>query len=179
MRGDDWFTLAELTERLGGLVWVEEQLAELLSSWASVEASASVAVVLATASSHHRWHAEVVRGCLPTSPRLREVEVVCAPTAGWENAIATLSALTEVNATLPRLKALVKVIDPWIEREIGALRELSRPISDAAMMRWLRFVSLDHDDDGAATASLLTSQASAAVWVNDHRVVASLDLGQP
>jgi hypothetical protein len=40
-------------------------------------------------------------------------------------------------------------------------------------------VSLDHDDDGAAMALLLTSQASAAVSVNDHRVVASLDLGQP
>jgi hypothetical protein len=176
MRGDDWFTLAELTERLGGLLWVEEQLAELLSSWARVEASASVAVVFAATSGHHRWHAEVVRECLPTSPRLREVEVVSAPTAGWENAIATLSTLTGVNATLPRLKALVKVIDPWVEREIGALVDLSRPVSDAAMMRWLRFVSIDHHDDGAATASLLTSQASAAVSVNDHRVVASLDL---
>ena len=178
MRGDDWFTLAELTERLGGLVWVEEQLAELLASWAMVEASASVAVVFATTSGHHKWHAEVVRQCLPTSPGLREIEVVCAPTAGWENAIATLSALTEVNATLPRLKALVKVIDPWLEREIGALHDLSRPISDAAMMRWLRFVSLDHHDDGVSASSLLTSQASIAVSVDGHRVVASLDLGQ-
>jgi hypothetical protein len=73
---------------------------------------------------------------------------------------------------------LVKVIDPWLEREIGALHDLSRPISDAAMMRWLRFVSLDHRDDGVSAASLLTSQASMAVSVDGHRVVASLDLGQ-
>ncbi len=91
--------------------------------------------------------------------------------------MTTLAELMEPDATVPRLKALAKVIDPWLEREIGALQELARPVSDAAMMRWLRFVSIDHHDDGQACALLVSSQSSTTVSVQDHRVIASLDLG--
>ena len=127
MHGDDWFTLAELTERLGGLVWVEEQLSQLLAGWAANEASAPAAIFFATAGGHHAWHAQVVRGCLPTSPRLTEHDVVVAPTIGWTRTITTLGTLTDAGATLPRLKALVKVIDPWLDREIGALVDCGPP----------------------------------------------------
>ncbi|MDB4205961.1 hypothetical protein N9812_02005 [bacterium] len=176
MRGDDWFTLAELTERLGGLVWVEEQLSQLLTGWAANEASAPAAIFFATAGGHHAWHAQVVRGCLPTSPRLTEHEVVVAPTIGWTRTITTLATLTDAEATLPRLKALVKVIDPWLDREIGALLDLARPISDAAMMRWLRFITIDHHDDGQAAALLTASTASNTTYVDDHRLIAGLEL---
>lgn len=178
MHGDDWFTLAELTKRLGGLVWVEEQLSELLALWAGSEASAPTAIFFATASGHHQWHAQVIRGCLPTSPRLLEHEVVVAPTMGWDRAIETLGGLTEEEATLPRLKALVRIIDPWLDREIGALLDLARPISDAAMIRWLRFVAIDHHDDGEAASLLAASAASQATRVADHRLITSLDLSQ-
>ena len=176
MHGDDWFTLAELTERLGGLVWVEEQLSQLLAGWAANEASAPAAIFFATAGGHHAWHAQVVRGCLPTSPRLTEHEVVVAPTIGWTRTITTLATLTDAEATLPRLKALVKVIDPWLDREIGALVDLARPISDAAMMRWLRFITIDHHDDGQAAALLTASTASNTTYVDDHRLIAGLEL---
>jgi len=177
MDGDDWFTLAELTERLGGLVWVEEQLAELLANWASTEEVASAAVFFATTSRHHQWHAQVVRDCLPTSPRLLISQVVRAPTVGWERAIVSLGELSRGNGTVPRLKALAKVIDPWLDREIGALGDVARPVSDAAMMRWLRFVSLDHHDDAAAAGLLSSSHASSsAASVEDHRLISSLDL---
>ena len=176
MHGDDWFTLAELTERLGGLVWVEEQLSQLLAGWAANEASAPAAIFFATAGGHHAWHAQVVRGCLPTSPRLTEHDVVVAPTRGWTRTITTLGTLTDAGATLPRLKALVKVIDPWLDREIGALVDVARPISDAAMMRWLRFITIDHHDDGQAAALLTASTASNTTYVDDHRLIAGLEL---
>jgi hypothetical protein len=176
VHGDDWFTLAELTERLGGLVWVEEQLSQLLTGWAANEASASAAIFFATAGGHHAWHAEVVRGCLPTSPSLTDHEVVVAPTNGWTRTITTLATLTDAEATLPRLKAVVKVIDPWLDREIGALVDLARPISDAAMMRWLRFVNLDHHDDNQAAALLTASSVSNTTYVDDHRLIAGLEL---
>ena len=176
MHGDDWFTLAELTERLGGLVWVEEQLSQLLAGWAANEASAPAAIFFATAGGHHAWHAQVVRGCLPTSPRLTEHDVVVAPAIGWTRTITTLGTLTDAGATLPRLKALVKVIDPWLDREIGALVDVARPISDAAMMRWLRFITIDHHDDGQAAALLTASTASNTTYVDDHRLIAGLEL---
>ena len=176
MHGDDWFTLAELTERLGGLVWVEEQLSQLLAGWAANEASAPAAIFFATAGGHHAWRAQVVRGCLPTSPRLTEHDVVVAPAIGWTRTITTLGTLTDAGATLPRLKALVKVIDPWLDREIGALVDVARPISDAAMMRWLRFITIDHHDDGQAAALLTASTASNTTYVDDHRLIAGLEL---
>lgn len=176
MHHDDWFTLAELTERLGGLVWVEEQMASLLQGWAAVESVAPVAVHFATSGRHHAWHAQVIRECLPTSPRLREVEPERSPTAGWEQAMTMLHNMTDIDATVPRLKALNKVLHPWLDREIGALSDLGRPVSDAPLMRWLRFVSLDHHDDGSAANSLLSSRVTSAVSVEDHRLIASLDL---
>ena len=54
-------------------------------------------------------------------------EVVVAPTIGWTRTITTLGTLTDADATLPRLKALVKVIDPWLDREIGALVDWPAP----------------------------------------------------
>ena len=173
MEGDDWFTLAELTERLGGLVWVEEQISQVLTLWAANEATAPTAIFFATAAGHHEWHAQVVRDCLPTSPRLLESEPVVAPTTGWDNTITTLRNLTDADATSARLKTLVKVINPWLDREIGALVDLARPVSDAAMMRWLRFVSIDHHEDNEAATHLAASQT---VRVGDHRLIANLDL---
>ncbi len=176
MQSDDWFTLAELTNRLGALVWVEENLANVLDQWVACESEASAAIHFATAGSHHRWHGEVIRGCLPTSPRLDAVNMILAPTSGWEQSVSTLSAIVEPDATEARLKALVKVVNPWLDREIGALLDLSRPISDAAMMRWLNFTTIDHDHDGEVAEMLLAAQASKAARFDDHRVISGLDL---
>ena len=178
MDGDDWFTLLELTNRLGSLVWVEEQLAEVLRGWSTVEAHASAAIFFATTARHHEWHGEIVRGCLPTSPQLLEPEVVRAPTSGWKTSMATLQDLTDPDATAARMKSLVKVIDPWIDREIGVLLELARPVCDAPMIRWLRFASHDHHDDSTAANLLIAALVSDAVRFEDHMVVNTLDLGE-
>lgn len=177
MHGDDWFTFAELTDRLAALVWVEEELADLLDSWSRLEDHAGTAVLFATTSRHHRWHGEVIRHCLPTSPQLADRAKIAAPTSEWVDAIATLGELTDAGATTARLRAVVRVIDPWLDREIGALRELSRPVSDAATMRWLRFVAIDHHDDGEGAASLLASRAAEATRFDDHVLINSLNLG--
>lgn len=176
MQSDNWFTLAELTGRLGALVWVEESLASVLEQWVGCEVEASAAVHFATAGAHHRWHGDVIRRCLPTSPRLDAANMVRPPTAGWEQSVATLASLVDPYAASTRLKALAKVVNPWLDREIGALLDLGRPVSDAAMMRWLRFVTIDHDHDSDATDMLLTSQASKATRFDDHLIVSGLNL---
>ncbi len=176
MHDDDWFTLAELTGRLGGLVWVEDQVATVVDSWTAVDAHEPSVVLFHSTSRHHRWHSEVIRDCLATSPQLRETDVVQAPTPGWAAAIATLGELADPDATVARLKSLVKVVNPWIERETGALLDLARPVSDAATSRWLRFVSIDHRDDDDAATELLATRASAAVRFDDHLAINDLHL---
>lgn len=176
MDDNDWFTLEELTGRIGGLVWVEEQLGDLLGFWLRVESDDATAVYLATASGHHRWHAEVLRKCLPTSPKLGAEHAVRPPTDGWDAAVVTLRKLNDPDATVARLRSLVKVLHPWVAREIGALVELARPVSDAPMSRWLRFVTIDHDDDGQAAVELLAAHADDAVRFDEHVLVNELSL---
>ena len=175
MEADDWFTLQELAGRLGALVWVEERLHEVLADWSAVDSHAQAAIVFSTTASHHRWHGEVIADCLPTSPQLNEAELVAAPTQGWADAVAAMRGLRAPDATATRLRVLTKVIDPWLDRETAALRELSRPISDAPLLRWLRFVCLDHDDARSTAAALLANQTSA-VRLDDHVALNEMDL---
>lgn len=176
MDDDDWFSLAELTTRLGGLVWAEEQLGELLAGWSKIDASAPVAIAFASAGGHHRWHGEVIRACLPTSPQLNADDAVRAPTPGWAQSIETLRNLNDPDATVARLRALTKVIDPWLHREIAVLLDLSRPVSDASMQRWLRFTTLDHGDDGDLIHQLLAARSAEPTRFEDHATLATLDL---
>lgn len=178
MHDDDWFTFAELAGRLGSLVWVEKELGELLVTWSKIEAQPSVAVALFATGRHHQWHSELIESCLPTSPQLQEPVLVTPPTPGWAEAIALLNEQIAPSATSARLRSLIKVINPWLERETAALRDLARPISDAAILRWLRFVELDHFDDGSAMAQLLTSVESTTVHMEDHVLLSQLNLAQ-
>ena len=161
---------------MGGLVWVESQLATIMRSWSQIEVEASVAVGFATIAGHHQWHSEVIEACLPTSPALDAEAAVSAPTEGWEAATQRLAALTDPDATTARLKAVVRVVDPWLSREIGALQELARPVSDAPMQRWLRFVSIDHDDDGEWASKLLTRGGNDVIGFDEHVLIGELDL---
>lgn len=176
MQDDDWFSLRELTQRLGALVWVEGQIAELLAAWSRIETSTAVALAFRTAGGHHQWHAEILAGCLPTSPLLEPDAAVRPPTPGWQKTIDTLMRVTEPEATAARLRSMVKVLDPWLAREIGVLIELARPVSDAAMSRWMRFVLIDHADDGETLATLLAARSSEPTRFEDHAVVNALDL---
>ena len=172
----EWFSLAELTERIGGLVWVEKQVGDVLVDWSKVDPAPSVAIALRIAGGHHHWHSEVLTSCLPTSPGLAPADAVKPPTSGWTATIETLRSLREPQGTAVRLRSIVKVINPWIEREIDMLIELARPVSDAAMTRWLRFASLDHDDDGGGLARLLAARSDEPVRFEDHAIVNGLDL---
>lgn len=176
MDDSEWFTLAELAQRLGGLVWVEDQLASLLEAWSQCDQHAPAAVAFARASGHHRWHAEVVRSCLPTSPQLLETEMVAAPTKGWQHSMDTLNAIVEADRTAVRVRALHKVLNPWIEREQSALLDLARPVSDAPLIRWLNFVAIDHRHDETAMAELVAQLSSETVRFDDHVVVNDLSL---
>lgn len=176
MHDDDWFPLAELTARLGGLVWVEQSLSDVMRGWSTCEADPAAVILFGTAARHHQWHAEIVRDCLPTSPALLKPDPIRPPTDGWQRAADLLRELVTPDATATRLRAVVRTLDPWLDREIEALTLLARPVSDAPMQRWLRFVAIDHREDGDAATELLTSRVDEAVQLEDHQLLQQLDL---
>ncbi|MEM7095195.1 MAG: hypothetical protein AAF567_19510 [Actinomycetota bacterium] len=173
---DDWFPLAELGERLAGLVWVERRIGELLDAWSRIESHAGASIAFAGAAAHHYWHAEILEDCLPTSDALRETTRPRPPTQGWDDAISLLGALTEPDRTAARVAAVVREAYPWLLRETTALLEFCRPIADAHVMRWLRFIEIDHHDDSVALAELLAAVQSNAVDLADRSVLAQIDL---
>lgn len=120
-----------------------------------------------------------MRECLPTSPALAEAAKPQPPTPGWEAAIELLQTVVGPDQSAARLTAVVRELDPWLVRETGALLELARPVADAHLIRWLRFVELDHHDDGAAFAELLDAVQANTVNLSDRSLLASIDLRTP
>ena len=170
----EWFPLEELTNRLAALVWVESQLAELLARWASVDEHPGACILFLQAGRHHEWHAEILRGCLPTSEQLATEPH--PPTEGWRDAVERLTGVDAPEQTISRLGALVRELDPWLARETDTLFELARPIADAPLLRWLRFIEIDHDDDGRGLAELLDALATNTVSLTDHSMLHEIDL---
>lgn len=169
----DWFPLDELTGRLASLVWVERRLGEILGSWVRSTADASLVVAFSRIASHHDWHASLLQEVLATSPELNATDRIVAPTEGWRRAIEQMASLDDTEA---RLAAIAQVADPWLRREIGALRDLANPLSDRDHDRMLQFVCLDHEADSAELVALLKQHEIGAVQLQGRREVASIDL---
>jgi len=165
---EDWFPLVELTARLGALAWAEQAVGDCLQKWSAIEPDPVIAVFFDTAGRHHQWHAHVIRDCLPAYESLRENEPEQPPSPGWAAAIDAMGSLHDPDSTAARLRVLAKSIDPWFERELGMLMELANPVSDAGVSRWLRFVTLDHAEDGARAAVFLSNRSDDAVRLEDH-----------
>lgn len=174
--GDDWFPLEELNLRLAQLVWVEEAVAGVLDTWAGIESHAGATRAHAVAAAHHRWHAQVLGELLATSPALDASSAVGPPTPGWSQAIETLIELADPSRTATRLRVLLREINPWLARETGALLDLARPIADAELARWLRFIEIDHHDDGAGLGVMLEALIGNTESLEDRALLASVDL---
>jgi len=172
-----WFPLIESTGRVAQLIWVERQLGFVLDAWSRSEAHAQSCLMFARNAEHHRWHAEILEGCLPTTPELAAHAAIRPPNDAWESAVAALRSLDGSDRSLVRLLALVREIDPWLSRETGALLALLRPIADGALIRWLRFVVIDHEAHATEGEALLAVlQADQVVQLADRRLIAAINL---
>jgi len=169
----DWFPLDELTTRLGALTWVEQQLADVLDGWVATTPEAAAAVAFARTSRHHQWHSELLVEVLATSPQLEAHDRIVAPTTGWQRAIDQLRAVDDTQA---RLNAVARLIAPWLDREVGAIRDLANPVSDADHDRILGFVSLDHQADHAKIDELSAAYQQRPVDLSQRREIAEIDL---
>lgn len=173
---DDWFPLEELAGRIAALVWVEQTIADLYESWSALEPHSGARILLARAASHHRWHAEILTQCLPTSPQLAEAATPSAPTAGWADAVTTLQSIDGADQSPARIAAIVREIDPWLVRETTSLLDLARPVADAHLTRWLRFIEIDHHDDGKVMAELLDVLQANTISLADRSLLSGIDL---
>jgi len=173
---DDWFPLDELAGRLAELIWVESGVADVFDAWSTKEADAESALAFRAAAGHHRWHAEVLGRCLPTSDQLVERCRPKPPTPGWDAALATMHELVEVDQSSTRLTVATREIGPWLDREYSALFELLRPIADAALLRWLRFIVDDHAKDYAPLVARLAELEGNTVRLGDRALLDQIDL---
>lgn len=176
MSDDDWFPLNELTARLAELVWVETAVADVFDAWSACEADGESAQAFRIAAGHHRWHSEVLTRCLPTSDQLADRCRPKPPTAGWETATAMLHELVDPDQSSTRLTVAVREIDPWLDRECSALLDLLRPIADAPLLRWLRFIVDDHQRDHAPLSDRLGALQGNTVQLGDRALLDRIDL---
>lgn len=174
----EWFTLSELTERLAQLIWVAESMAEIFDGWTTVESRHRNVILFAEASGHHRWHGEILRRCLPTAEQLELEKRIIAP-AHWQPATEAMRTLDAVDDAHIRLLVLAREIYPWLTREVGALLDIASPHSDGHVLRWLRFISIDHDGHRHRIAALLSDFDAESSRLSDRSVLAQVQLRHP
>jgi hypothetical protein len=84
-------TLDESARRLGGIVWTERRLFEVVGRWVTTTPEAELELVFARASRLHGEHALAVGALLPGT-RDHDPVVLVTPGSGAETALAELAA---------------------------------------------------------------------------------------
>jgi hypothetical protein len=122
-------TLDEYGRALGHLVWLERRAFEVLGEAARDESDPATKLALAGQSAHHGLHATLLEALLP-STRDHDPVALVGPSEASDEAVtgpaAALDRLAEAHA---------------------ALRGRLGPVADAAAIRRLAFVGVDHESD--------------------------------
>ncbi|MFV2038926.1 MAG: hypothetical protein ACC660_01650 [Acidimicrobiales bacterium] len=141
--------LTDLMVRVGGLVWVSEQLFAIEGRWATTLSSPPAVVHLATQSRHHGWHAGLWRDALPDSPSLEADTTIAPPDAGWERAVQLVQGMDEA-PDAARLAVLYRGLLPRAFSRLAGLEELLGGPGDAHLTRIVGLVRPDllHDAMG-------------------------------
>lgn len=145
-------TIEQSGRRIGGHAWVEMRLFETLGRWSGVVDDPRARVVLAAASRHHAWHAELWMGLLPGLPHLATAELV-APGDGAAAMVAALEDLDDAPSD-QRIAALVQVAFPQVIDRYTTHLGLTVPVADAPTARVLRLALADLRADRDALATL-------------------------
>jgi hypothetical protein len=131
--------------------WVERRLFEVVGGWAADTTDGEVAGAFAALSHHCAWHAELLEA---RGPLLHDVER--APAS--PELVAYLDAVAASADDDERLVALVRVVLPDQLAQYEALLTSTTPVSDAPVIRAVRLVVADEQDDWRATGLLLRSR---------------------
>ena len=146
----------ELTDAVGGYVWLQRNLADALHSWRAGESDAEVVVYLHSAARRFEQHSAGWEALLADSPALAAAERVRPPAPGWDQLFEGT-----ISGTAERLVVLLHIVLPRmlisLERFAGQLGE----VSEAAERRFC-----------AAVATDLRAQQSRGVALLDERTPA-------
>jgi hypothetical protein len=143
--------IRDAARHLARHAWVERRLFEVVGRWAADTTDGEVASAFAALSHHCAWHAELLEQQVPL---LHDVPRE-APSA---ELVAYLDAVAASGDDLERLVALARVVLPDELARYEALLRSATPVGDAPVIRAVRLVVADEQDDWRATVLLLRSR---------------------
>jgi len=155
-------SLADAARVVGGYVWLEEQLFEILGGWVPSVAEPEVKLHLAADSQQHAWHASLWRDRLPA---LRELDAEAFVAPAGPSLEACVAALRAAPTTIERLAGVYRVVVP---RQVAAYQrhlEEASPVADGPTIRALQLVLADELADWRAGELLVQGVLGSAADV--------------
>ena len=164
---DEPWTLVGTARTVGGYVWLEERLFEVVGGWVASVPEADIKLRFDADSYHHAWHASLWRERLPTLSQFVPDDFVAPATPALEPVMALLG---QAATTVERVVALYRVVVPRLA--VGYQHHLVRATSasDGPIARALELVLSDECRDwqrgealvqGALISAAEVSQAAA------------------
>ena len=157
---------------LGGYVWVERRLFEILGAWVESEPLAEAQIIFDTYSQQHAWHAELFGERLPAADSLDSDWTSRAPSVELDRMLGELAGASSEpthaarargehpsgrrpgGGTLLRLVGLARVVLPRLVAGYALHRRRTGTVSDAPVARSLRFVMHDEIEQWQAVEVL-------------------------
>ena len=140
--------LRDTARMLVGEAWLERRLFEVLGTWSTAATDPEVARLLAVESRHHGWRASVWDELVPV---LHDVE----PEVPSEF-VALVDALGDLVEPLDQVASVVAILRERRQAHRDQLA-VAVPVADAPVMRGLRLVVVDEEEDWRAADVLLRS----------------------
>jgi len=156
---------------------LEARLFEVIGAWVTAEADAAAKVLWST---HSRRHATAAQVWHDRQPRVAHLDrdtltVPAGPgVAALVDALAGMVDLVEPPATLERLVAVARVVEPGRLAAYRHRAEQAHPLADGPVLRWTRFLIADSetcltDADVLLDARLAASAGRAATGAIETR----------
>lgn len=148
-------TLEESARVAGHARWTETRLFEVMGSWVTVEPDATAKVLWSTHSRRHATAAQIWRDRQPRVAHLDRNALTVPAGPGVAALVDALAGLVEPSATVARLVAVARVVEP---RRLAAYANRvarAHPLADDPAVRWTRFLLADAETCRVGTEGLL------------------------
>lgn len=169
--------LDEVTRLIGGHVWAESRLFEVLGAWVASTDEPEAKLLFDRHSQHHAWRAQQWWDRLPVLADVERERVVQPPAPA---AAAGTAALARLDGTTARLAGAYRVALPRLFAGYDRHRQQADPTSDGSAIRTLDLLMPDVASDwreGEVFLQLLlrdpssVDQAAATVAILERTLV--------
>jgi hypothetical protein len=151
-------SLVQQARLLGGYVWVERRLFEILGGWVTDETTPELRLAFDAGSLEHAWHSELFAERLPTLDLLGANGTSDAPSP---EVGGFFDAMGETQTSAARLAGLGRVVLPRLVTGYWSHLGRSALVADAAVVRALRLVLRDEIEAWRATEAHLERHVRA------------------